>query len=116
MKNFVQDGVVLTLTSPTGGILAGQGFVVGNIFAIAAYDAIEGAEVEVVTRGVFILPKAAGIIAEGAKVWWNDTLKVVVNATGAGFFPIGVAVAGAGDTDTTVRVKLDGIAVVAAAA
>ena len=117
MKTFVQEGGTITLTSPTGGLLSGQGFVVGNIFAVAAYDAAEGAEVEGVTQGVFTLPKAAGIIAEGAKVWWDDANKVIENATGAGLFPIGVAVnGGGGDSAATVDVRLDGIAVTAAAA
>ena len=114
--NYRQAGETITLSAPSGGILSGQGFVTGAIFAVAASDAIEGAEVEGNTVGVWMLPKAAGVIAEGARVWWNDTLKVVVNATGAGFFPIGVAVGGAADADATVNVRLDGVAVAAAGA
>lgn len=114
--NYRQAGETIPLTAPSGGILSGQGFVVGNIFAVAAYDAIEGAEVEGSTVGVWTLPKAAGVIAEGARVWWNNTGKVVVNATGVGFFPIGVAVGGAADADATVNVRLDGVSLVGAGA
>lgn len=116
MKNFVQEGNTVTLTAPTGGVLSGAGVVVGNLFGVAAYDAIEDAEVEVQVVGVFTLPKGAGVINEGAIVWWNNTAKAVSNVTGAGYFPIGVAVEGALDAGATVKVRLDGVAVVAAGA
>lgn len=114
--NYAQPGETVTLLAPTGGVLSGAGMIVGNTFGVATYDAIEAAPVEVCLTGVWTLPKAAGVINEGAKVWWNNTLKVVVNATGAGFFPIGVAVEAALDAGATVKVRLDGIAVVAAGA
>ena len=91
-SNFVQDGNVVTLTAPSGGVLCGAGLVVGNLFGIATYDAAQDTEVEVAVTGVFTLPKAAGVINEGARVWWNDTAKAISNVTGAGYFPIGVAV------------------------
>lgn len=116
MRNFVQDGNVLTLVVAQGGVSSGHPIIVGSIFGIAAHDALQYAEVEVHVVGVFDLPKAAGVVNQGARVWWDDTAKVVKNATGAGLFPIGVAVKDAGDTDTTCRVRLDGIAVVAAGA
>jgi predicted RecA/RadA family phage recombinase len=112
--NYVQPGETVTLTCPAGGISSGQGLVVGNVFGIAAYDALESAGVEVQLVGVWTLPKAAGVINEGAGVWWDDSAKAVKNASSAGLFPIGVAVAAAGDTDTTCTVRLNGVSVVAA--
>jgi predicted RecA/RadA family phage recombinase len=114
-KTFIQEGAVLTLTAPTGGVSSGDGVIVGNLFAVATGDAAEAAEFEGALTGVWELPKAAGQILEGAKVWWNATNSEVANATGAGLWPIGVAAAGAATDDTTVRVRLDGIAMVAAA-
>lgn len=114
MKNFVQEGATITLTAPSGGVLSGQGFVVGNVFAVAAYDAAQGDDVEGVTKGVFTLPKSAGVIAEGAQVWWNDSGKTVENASAVGLFPIGTSVGGAADGDATCKVRLDGVTVVAA--
>jgi predicted RecA/RadA family phage recombinase len=116
MRNFIQDGNVITLVAPTGGVLSGQGFVVGAIFAVAAYDAAQGDEVEGQVVGVFTLPKSSGVIAEGAQVWWDDSGKTVENASGAGLFPIGTCVGGAADADPTARVRLDGVAVTAVAA
>ena len=50
--------------------------------------------------------------AEGAKVFWDNSAKTC-KATGAGYFPIGVAVKAAGANDTTVDVRLNGDAVTA---
>jgi predicted RecA/RadA family phage recombinase len=111
-KNFRQPGETVTLTAPTGGVLSGDGFVVGNVFAVAAYDAVGGAEVEGTTVGVWTLPKATGVINEGARVWWDNSAKAVKAASATGLYPIGVAVAAA--ADATVDVRLDGIAVIAA--
>ena len=113
-KNYIQPGGTLTVTSPAGGLLSGEGAMIGDIFGVASYDAIATAEVELVTEGVFTLPKSAGVIAEGAQVWWDDSGKVISNVTSPGFFPIGVCVGGAADADPTCNVRLDGTAVIAA--
>lgn len=115
-KNYLQPGNVVTLTAPVGGVTSGDGVVVGNLFAVATADAEAGAEFEGALSGVWELPKAAGAIDEGAKVWWDTSPGNVVNATQAGAYPIGVAVKAAATNDATVRVRLDGVAVVAAAA
>ena len=115
MKNYVQPGDTITAAAPTGGLSSGDGAVVGAIFGVAAFDAAQGDPVELVTRGVFTLPKSAGVIAEGAQVWWDDTGKTCENATDTGLFPIGTCVGGAADADATCQVRLDGIAVAAAA-
>ena len=116
MKNFIQDGNVLTVTAPTGGVSSGDGIIVGALFGICAYDAAQTEEVEIAVVGVFELPKASGQINEGAQVWWETSPGNVVNATQAGAFPIGVAVRAAGTNDATVRVRLSGVPVVAAGA
>jgi len=74
-----------------------------------ACDADAADEVDVTLTGVWELPKASGQINRGAAMWWNATNGEVRNVTGAGFFPIGVAVRGAGrSSDTTCRVQLSG--------
>jgi predicted RecA/RadA family phage recombinase len=77
MKNFVQPGDVLTFHAPTGGLSSGDGVLVGGLFGVAAYDAAEGAEVEVQLKGVFRLPKATGAVAEGQALYWDATAKVL---------------------------------------
>jgi len=113
-KNYIQPGGTLTVTSPSGGLLSGQGVVVGAIFGVSAYDAAQGDEAEIVTEGVFELAKSAGVINEGEIVWFDTSGGTVENVTGVGFFPIGVAAAAALDADATVKVRLDGVAVIAA--
>lgn len=53
------------------------------------------------------------MIAQGARVAWDDAAKLVA-LPGAGLYPIGVAVLAAGNGITTVRVRLDGVAMTAA--
>ena len=114
MKNYIQAGKVISVTAPTGGVASGDALVVGNIFGIAAYGAAAGDPVEVATTGVFQLPKAsAAVLTVGARVSWDDAAKQV-DVPGTGRFPIGVAVEDAGSGVTSVAVRLDGVATVAA--
>jgi predicted RecA/RadA family phage recombinase len=107
MKNFIQKGDTITLTAPTGGVSSGGGVLVGSLFGIAAGDAAENADVEVLTRGVFELPKATGAIAQGAKVYWNNA-NGNVTTTVTGNTLIGAAIAAAASGDATVIVRLNG--------
>lgn len=110
MKNHIQPGNVVTLTAPAGGTRSGDGVLVNALFGVAAYDADEGAEVEVSLVGVYALPKSSGAIAEGAKVYWDSTAKAVT-ATASGNKLIGAAVRAAGSAETTARVRLNGVAI-----
>jgi predicted RecA/RadA family phage recombinase len=77
MKNFIQRGDKLTLIAPYA-VASGTGFLVGSIFAIAAYDAAIGQEVEGVREGVFSLPKvSAQAWVQGQRIYWDDTNKRV---------------------------------------
>ena len=116
MKNYRQPGDTVTMTSPSGGLLSGDPVVIGAVFGIAAADAAQGDEVEIVTTGVFELAKSSGVIAEGAIVWFDTSGGTIENTTLGGLFPVGVAVKAALDADATVNVRLDGVAVVAAGA
>ena len=105
MKTFVQPGKTLTFTAPAGGVLAGNGYKIGDLFTVANYSAAEGAEFEGDLEGVFELPKAAGAIAEGVKVYWV-TANANVTTTASGNTLIGHAAAAAADGASTVRVRL----------
>src|SRR5262245_55719103 len=114
MKNFVQPGKVVTLTAPSGGVVSGQFVVIGAIAGVCAFDALQGKPVEVVTRGVFTLPKAAAsALTEGQRVWWDVSPGCIVNASGEGHFMVGTAAKAAGENDATCVVRLDGVATVA---
>lgn len=114
MKNFVQNGHMITVTAPAGGIKSGAGMIVGNLFGIATMDAAEGKNVEMATTGVFDLPKApAAVFTLGQRVAWDATNgQVVTPATGA--YPIGVVTQAAANGATTAWVRLDGVNTAAA--
>ena len=114
MQNYIQNGQVITVTTPAGGIASGDGLIVGNIFGVAAYSASEGDPLELATTGVYKLPKAtAAVLTVGARVAWDNTAKNI-NVPGAGRFPVGVATEAAGNGITSVLVRLDGVATLAA--
>ena len=110
-KSFVQPGDTIDAVAGVGGVKSGDVVVVGNLIGVAQTDALEGATYALSLTGVWRLPKATGAIDVGAKVWWDATVgNNVVNASGAGYWPIGCAVAAAGANDTTCLVRLDGVA------
>ena len=105
MKNFVQKGENLTLPAPYA-LSSGAGALVGSIFGVAAGDADNGADVDLVTEGVFEMPKVSALaISIGDKLYWDDTAKLV-NKTASGNTLIGVAVTAAANPSGTVNVKL----------
>ncbi|UWQ17919.1 DUF2190 family protein [Jannaschia sp. M317] len=107
MKNYVQKGENLTLTAPYA-VTSGGGCKTGLIFGVAAGDAASGETADLVTVGVFDMPKvAANNFAEGAVVYWDDTAKVVTS-TASGNTKIGVAVTAAANPSASVPVRLNG--------
>ena len=106
MKNFVQKGENLDLTAPRA-LASGEGFIVGSIFAVASAAAANGAPVVGVVDGVFDLPKAAGAVTAGAKLYWDNTA-FNVTTTSTSNTLIGVATRAAASGDATARVRLNG--------
>jgi predicted RecA/RadA family phage recombinase len=114
MKTYIQNGDVITVPAPAGGIASGEGMIVGNIFGIAAYSAAVGDPLELATIGVYQLPKAtAAVLTVGARVAWDNTAKNI-NVSGTGRFPVGIATEAAGNGTTSVAVRLDGVGTAAA--
>src|SRR5512134_1094891 len=106
MKTYVQPGKSLTVTAPAGGVLSGQGVLIGTLFGIAQYDAVEGAEVEILTEGVVEIGKTSALaIGVGDRLFWDDTNKVV-NKTSTAQQQVGVAVAAAANPSATVKMLL----------
>ena len=104
MKNFVHQGLSLTLTAPYA-VLSGGGLLVGKIFAVACQDADISTSVEARAQGVFDLDKDASVFAQGADVYWDNSAKVVTS-TPASNPVIGQAEVAAVTGDSTVRVRL----------
>ncbi|MEO5376156.1 MAG: DUF2190 family protein [Alphaproteobacteria bacterium] len=107
MRNYIQPGNVLTVPAPAGGVLGGDGVLIGALFGIASHDAAEGEDLSLQVTGVVDLPKAAGALAVGARVYFDATSRSVT-ATDTGNTLIGVSVAAALAGDTLVRVRLNG--------
>lgn len=109
MKNFVQNGEVITVTAPAA-VTSGDMVVVGSIHGVAQADAESGALVEIVRRGVFTLPKvSAQAWTEGARIYWHPgNANATTTATGAVL--IGVAASAAANPSDTGSVLLDGAA------
>ncbi len=107
MKNYIQTGDNLTLPAPYD-VDSGDGALVGSIFGVAAGDAATGEDVDLVTRGVFELPKTSALaISVGDKLYWDNTAKLV-NKTSTDNTLIGVAVSAAVNPSATVNVRLNG--------
>ena len=107
MQNYVQKGENLTIAAPYD-VASGGGVKAGLIFGVAACDALSGADVDLVTVGVFDLPKVStDVFAVGAAVYWDNTAKLVTS-TASGNTKIGVAVTAAANPSGTVNVRLNG--------
>lgn len=107
MKNFVQEGDMITITAGAD-LTSGAGVLTGSIFGVAAADIANGASGEVKTSGVFDLDKAPSQAwTVGAKVYW-DAANARCTTTASGNTLIGVAVlaVGSGAGETTGRVRL----------
>ena len=82
MKNYIKPGNTLSLLAPYD-VLAGGGFKVGSIIAIAATDALNGAAVEGNVQGCFTVAKAdSQAWAVGDKVYWDNAAKNFTTTAG----------------------------------
>lgn len=108
-RNFVQPGNVVTLTAPTGGVVAGTVYLIGTLLVVAQNTVAQTLPFEGMVIGVFTLPKATGQAwTEGAKVYWDNTAKNFTTTSTSNTLA-GVAVAAAASGDTTGSVRLDGV-------
>ena len=108
MRNCIRpDARSIPMVVPyAGGILSGQGMLVGAFFGVAASDAAQNETVECETRGEFELPKEpAQAISAGARLFWDDTNRRITT-TATGNVQVGIATMAAAASDATVRVML----------
>jgi predicted RecA/RadA family phage recombinase len=78
-KNYVQDGEVLTLVAPAGGVNSGVPVAIGQLVVVPIVDAAAGALFGGRTGGVWKVPVADGLAA-GAAVGILDG-DIVASAT-----------------------------------
>lgn len=105
MKNYVQPGNNLTVPSPAA-VASGDVVVIGAIVGVAAGDAASGTDLDLVTEGVFTLPKVSALaIAIGDLVYFDSATKLV-NKTASDNTLLGKAVTAAANPSPSVNVKL----------
>lgn len=115
MKNYIQPGDTLTLTAPSGGVLSGGGYIIGDLFVVSTVTAAVGLPFAAKTTGVFELPKlSAQAWTEGVVVYWDAT-NSRCTTVGTSNRPIGVAAEAAANPSAVGRVRLNGVALAAAA-
>ena len=102
-----QPGVSIELTAPAGGVVANEGYMVGELFVIAANgDVAAGKPFVGQAAGVFEIDKvSAQAWAEGDVIYWDDSGKLASNVSGDR--AIGRAIAAAANPTSTGLVKLD---------
>lgn len=107
MRNFVQNGDVLTVTAPYN-VTSGSGVLVGKLFGIACFDAASGDEVEIKRVGVYDHAKTAGQAwTVGADLYWDDANKVFTTTATSNTLVAKAVLAAANPSDTG-RVVLNG--------
>lgn len=110
MKNFIQPGDMMEITA-AAALSSGDGVLQGSVFGVAAIDVAIGEKVNIALEGVYELPKkSADVFAQGAKAYWDNTLKEVT-VTAMGNSLIGVAHAAAGAGILKISVRLDGTSI-----
>lgn len=107
---FVQDGISIDYT-PGSAVTAGAVIVQQDLIGIAKLDIPAHGLGALAIEGVFDFPKATGAgsgIAAGAICYWDvaDQQAKTDPETGANK-KLGKCIRAAGDSDATVRIKLD---------
>jgi len=107
MKNFVQEGDVISVAAPYD-VTSGAGALVGTLFGVAGFDAVSGATVELHCKGVWDLVKVGSQAwTVGALIYWDDTNKrCTTGASGNTLIGKAVAAVGSGAGETIGRVRL----------
>jgi len=107
--NFLYDkNKGIPFTAPAGGVVSGVPVLIGAILVVPLHSANAGEQFTGMHSHVFSLPKAAGAIAEGAIVYWDNAAKNVTTTVGSntriGFAGFGGAASG----DANCPVVLNG--------
>jgi predicted RecA/RadA family phage recombinase len=108
---YVQKGDSIDFI-PTEAVNAGDVVILGDLVGIAKLDIAAGELGSLALVGVFDIPKAAGAVTAGAKIYYDAVNAVATTEADDGGDPavafayLGKVVADAADTDETVRIRL----------
>jgi len=110
MENFDQEGEVIPLTAPTGGVVSGTAYKIGSLIVVALVTVAETLPFSALVKGVVTHAKvSAQAWTEGVKIYWDDSAKNFTTTVGANTL-CGVAAAAAANPSATGDVRLDGVA------
>lgn len=114
MKNFIQQGDVLTLT-PGAAVASGVGYLFGaSLFGVATTDVAISTPGSFLVEGVVEIAKTSALaISVGDRLFWDPAGKCV-NKTLTAQQCVGIAVADAANPSPTVTMLLEAIPAVAA--
>jgi predicted RecA/RadA family phage recombinase len=108
MKNYRGEGRTVRLTAPTGGVVSGLFYQIGDFVGCANYTAAQTLPFDMTVDGEFEVPKTTGQTwAEGAALYWDNTGRLFTT-TVATNKKIGHALAAAlsGDTTGLARIQV----------
>lgn len=109
-KNFVQEGDVLDLTAPAGGVVTGTLYKIGRIVGVAMRSADVSATFPLKTTGVFDLVKVnLEPWSEGLLIYYNSGSGLCTSTSTTAIL-IGCAVRTEASGTSFGRVRLNGAA------
>jgi len=110
MNNFIKPGEIVTYTAPAGGVISGNGYVIGALLVVATNTVAAGQPFEGATLGIFTLPKAAATAwTEGQLLYWDTANNNLVIAPSATARRVGCAAAASAVADVSGQCRLHGI-------
>jgi len=110
MTNYVQEGVAINYTVPSGGVDSGDLVLIESIVGVSASTGVEDDVVAVRIEGVFQVPKVAGAISQGQAVYFLGGSVTTADEGGSPWGDLvkaGVAVETVLTGAATVAVKLN---------
>lgn len=111
MKNYIQKGEVINFVIPAEtDVTSGQIVTIGTVAGVAVTGGDAGDTIAVQLDGVFKLPKASGVINQGAKVYVSATGEITTAADN-GAEPTPVAHVAVGYAFETVASNAPAVAV-----
>jgi predicted RecA/RadA family phage recombinase len=108
MKNQVFKGDSVNVAAPAGGVVSGNGYLIGNMFGVAAVTVAAGVNFAFWLVGCYNLTKnPAEAWTVGQLVYW-DNVNFRCTATAANNTRIGVAIAAAANPSSSGWIRLNG--------
>ena len=109
VNEILANGSPLELVAPSGGVVAGQPYLIGGMVVVAVVTAAQGETFACKRGNVVQLAKATGTgaLGQGVLVQWDPTPgNVVAEGVVTGNFDLGFLLEAVADGDTTAKVVL----------